>query len=150
MKTYILAFISIVAMALAITSCHTLSERQMKGDVPYTVAQRYFVKNNVAELPNGAITTEQEFFRIFGEATVMGKNGRPTQINFQRQFVIAVTVPETDIDTEILPTSLRQEADSLVLSYNVKRGEKRSYTIQPVLVLVVDKKYEGTVELRQQ
>lgn len=150
MKTYILAFLGIVAMALTIASCSTLSKRQTTRDVPYIVAQRYFLKNDVSQLPNGIITTEQEFYSLFGEAAVMGKNGRPTQINFQKQFVIAVTVPETNTDTNIEPVSLRREADALVLNYIVDKGEKRSYTIQPLLLIVVDKKYEGTVELRQQ
>lgn len=150
MKTYILAFLGIVAVALTIASCSTLSKRQATRDVPYIVAQRYFLKNDVSQLPNGIITTEQEFYSLFGEAAVMGKNGRPTQINFQKQFVIAVTVPETNTDTNIEPVSLRREADALVLSYIVDKGEKRSYTIQPLLLIVVDKKYEGTVELRQQ
>lgn len=150
MKTYITAFIGLMAAALFLASCCTLSKRKTNREVPYTVAQRYFVKNDVAQLPNGAITTEQEFYSLFGQATAMGTDGRPTQINFQRQFVIAVTVPPTDTDTDIEPVALHQYANSLVLTYSVSRGEQRSYTIQPLLLLVVDKKYEGTVELRQQ
>lgn len=145
---HILTFL-LVASALVVASCSTLKNSQKGQRVPYTVAQRYFLKNDVTSLPNGAITSASEFERLFGMATVMGKDGQPTTVDFTRQFVIAVSVPETNRATDIKPLTLQQENGSLVLSYTVERGEQRSFSIQPLLLLVVDKKYEATVELRE-
>lgn len=149
MKLHHILTLLLVASALVVASCSTLKNSQKSSRVPYTVAQRYFLKNDATTLPNGAITSASEFERLFGMATVMGKDGQPTSVDFNRQFVIAVSVPETNRATDIKPLALQQENGSLVLSYTVERGEERSYTIQPLLLLVVDKKYEATVELRE-
>lgn len=145
---HILKFL-LLASVLVTTSCSTLSHRSKTGDVPYAVANRYFLKSGAASLPNGAITTAGEFHRLFGEATVMGEGGKPTQVDFKKQFVIAVSMPETSRATDIEPVSLRREDGTLVFRYAVKRGEERSYTVQPLLLIVVDKQYEGTVELQE-
>lgn len=84
-------------------------------------------------------------------AAVMGKDGMPTSINFENQYVIAVTLPETDTDTDINLVSLKKAANSdIILTYKVITGEKRSYTIVPVRLLIVDKKYDGNVKLIKQ
>jgi len=44
-------------------------------DVPFTIAQRYFVKNTVKSMDNPKIETAEKFKEFFGAATTMGKNG---------------------------------------------------------------------------
>lgn len=148
-KLYILPAVLAMIMAAVAVSCATMKNGGEK-DVDYIVADHYFVKNDVATLPNGIITSEEQFRSYFGEATVMGPYGRPTVINFKNQFAIAVCVPETDRDTSIDPVRLKRTATNLVLTYRVKQGEKRSYTIQPLMLLVVDKKYEAPLEMQRQ
>ena len=41
-------------------------------------------------------------------ATVMGANGKPTPIDFNKQFVIAVINNETDISTSFTPIKLEK------------------------------------------
>lgn len=149
MKLNRLFSLVLLAAVIVFASCSTLKKNASGNKVPYVVANRYFLKNDAGTLPNGAITTAEEFHRLFGEATAMGPGGRPTQIDFNRQFVIAVSVPETNRETTIDPVSLQRESDALVFSYSVKRGQEQSYNIQPILIVVVDKAYEGTVELRE-
>jgi hypothetical protein len=71
----------------------------------------------------------------------MGENGKPTSIDFSKQFVLAVVLPVTDIDTEICPLEIEEKNDSLFYSYEVKSGQKQSFSIQPASVIIVDKKH---------
>lgn len=146
------AILSLFLIALcSLSSCKTAESGNSTKSLSYIVADHYFVKNNVEVLPQGAITTEDAFHTYFGEAPVMGgKDALPTPINFKKQFAIAVCVPETDIQTDITPVSLHKAGKDLVFTYKVTRGAKRSYTTQPLLLIFVDKKYEGKVVLKQQ
>jgi hypothetical protein len=78
----------------------------------------------------------------------MGENGKPTIIDFAKEFAIAVVLPESNVATNINPVSLKKGTDgSVVFEYKVEIGNKLSYTIRPFLLLVVDKKFDGKVIL---
>lgn len=78
----------------------------------------------------------------------MGKNGKPTVVDFTNQFAIAVVLPKTDTATSIQPVSLKKGKDnSMVFEYKVSLGNTQSYTIRPFLLLVIDKKFDGKVRL---
>jgi hypothetical protein len=72
----------------------------------------------------------------------MGKDGEPTKIDFAKQFVIAVVLPETDTETDIQPVRLTLTPAGLHFTYRVRRGQKMSSYMQPLLLVAVDKKYE--------
>lgn len=128
------------------TSSTTVMKRTK---VDYVEANHYFVRNDMKSLPPTTITTQQQFDSCFGMAAVMGKDGLPTSINFAHQFVIAVALPETDVQTVLTPVSLEQtNARELTFTYRLKRGQKQTYTMQPLLLIIVDKKYEGNVVLK--
>jgi hypothetical protein len=117
-------------------------------DIPYIVADHYFVSNDLHSLPPVKITSKKVFDRCFGMAAVMGKNGQPTDINFARQYVISVSLPASAVLVELTPVSLRKRPNgSLVFSYRIKKGEEQSYITQPLLLIVVDKKFKGKVVL---
>ena len=109
--------------------------------VEYQVAKNYFFVNNSPDSLLLKITTELELGKYFGMAAVMGKDGQPTEIDFKKQFLIAKVLPETDIQTHIDPVSLTEEGDTLRLKYNIQRGKKQSYTMQPFFLLIVDRMY---------
>lgn len=139
--------------AEADTVTETVSGTQTGSDIAYVVAQRYFVKNTVKQGPliTPKIGTRESFDALFGAAAVMGKDGRPTSIDFARQYVIAVLADDTDTATELKPLSLKKDANNqLTLTYQVIKGEKQSYTIRPVLILVVDKTHDGTLVVKEQ
>jgi hypothetical protein len=117
------------------------------GDIPYTVADRYFVRNDYKREDhlNPKITSKAAFDSIFGMAPVVGS--KPTAIDFSTQYVVSVIGEPTDKKTEIIPLSLKQEEGTVVLNYKLVVGEKRSVTIQPVLIIGVDNKYGGEVKL---
>ncbi|MBP1590272.1 MAG: hypothetical protein ILO10_08780 [Kiritimatiellae bacterium] len=110
--------------------------------LPYKEAEHYFLRNDVngRNVPT-KITTQTEFDRYFGMAAVMG--GQPTAIDFDRQFVIAIVLPETNHSTTIRPGTLTDEGGALKLEYavSVAAGEN-TWTAVPLSLLVVDKRYE--------
>ncbi len=118
-------------------------------DIPYIVARNYFVKNTVKEIPLPKIETKEEFDRLFGMAAVMGKNGKPTVVDFSTQYVIAVSKPVTEFDTRLSPVSLKRDGEKVVFTYQTTVGEKRSFTTVPFLLLVVSKEQGGTVVLNE-
>ena len=144
MKKILFAF----TMLLAITACTNkpvtaVENNEESSEVAFEIAKNYFFKNDqvIPEYPK--ITTEEEFNKLFGMATTMGKDGKPTAIDFTKQFVLAIVLPVTDITTEINPVKVEEKGDSLLYTYDVKSGEKQSFRIQPVSIIVLDKKYEN-------
>lgn len=63
--------------------------------VDYTVANGYFVRNDAPKDIPAIISTRPEFESVFGMATVMGPDGRPTAIDFSKQCVVPVILPPT-------------------------------------------------------
>ncbi|MDD5862334.1 MAG: hypothetical protein PUD15_07225 [Prevotella sp.] len=124
--------------ALLFSSCSTSN-----GLVKSTEAQHYYYSN---EAPDEdavlKITNQSDFDRYFGEAAVMGKNGQPTKINWSRQMVIAKVLKTTNRCTEISNMQLRETGShELTLSYCLHSKAPQSYSIKPMAMLIVDKKY---------
>ena len=123
----------ILASLMAIASCKGSSE------VPFTELDHYFFKNGQDIPDNTKIDTEEEFSSLFGFASVMGENGQPTPVDWDKEFVIAVVNPVTDFATELTPVSLSLEDGELVFTYSETVGEKQSWSMQPVLLVKVDR-----------
>lgn len=111
-------------------------------DVPYSELDHYFFKNGQAVPDNPKIDTEEAFASLFGMAPVMGEGGKPTPVDFGKEFVIAVVYPVTEFHTELDPESLRLENGELVFTCDETVGEKQSRSMQPVLLVKVSRKYE--------
>lgn len=111
-------------------------------DVPYSELEHYFFKNGQAIPDNPKIDTEEAFASLFGMAPVMGEGGKPTPVDFGKEFVIAVVYPVTEFYTELDPESLRLENGELVFTCDETVGEKQSWSMQPVLLVKVSRKYE--------
>ena len=145
-----------LAASLFFAACKTsdkASTENKKGmeKVAYTIAKNYFIKNTVDKLGSPKIETAADFEANFGMATTMGADGMPTFIDFAKQFVIAVVLPSTDFPTKIEAISLEKNgANELIFSYKVETGkEKQSYTMRPMLAIIVDKSASGKVVLKQ-
>lgn len=148
-----------LAAGLFFAACKTSDKTAKTGTenkkgmekVAYIVAKNYFVKNTVEEFGSPKIETAADFEANFGMATTMGADGMPTAIDFAKQFVIAVVLPSTDFSTKIEAVSLEKNAaNELVFSYKVETGkEKQSYTMRPMLAIIVDKSASGKVVLKK-
>jgi len=133
--------IRILALALvaaALSSCGLTSPRS----IPYTVAKHYFF-NADAEVPDSPVVTDREAFdALYGEGAVMSKDGKPTEIDFTKQFTVGIVLPETDDYTTIVPGELVKEGGRLTLHYTLEYGEKdMSWTMRPMALIIVDKKH---------
>ena len=122
------------------------------NEAAFKVAKNYFF-NNGQEIPSSPkITTAEEFEKLFGVATTMGErrrvsdgtsgmDGKPTPIDFTKQFVLAIIMPVTNLSTEITPLRLEEQGDTLYYFYDAKPGEAQSYSTQPISLVILDKKY---------
>ena len=156
MRKIIFAFATLLAVAACTTKPTeaTVEDNNAAEEVAFEVAKNYFFKNDQTIPASPKITTEEEFNRLFGMATTMGErlrvgdgtsgmDGKPTEIDFAKQFVLAIILPVTDIATEITPVKLEAKGDSLFYTYDVKIGEKQSFSIQPVSIIILDRKFEN-------
>ena len=118
-------------------------------DIPFQIINGYFVKNTFTNdyFPKAKITTQEEFDNIFGAAAFMGENGTPTAINFKKQYVIAVLEKETDLNTTITPVSLKKVANKILFECKIITGKSQSFTIKPLMMILVDKKYIEKIEV---
>lgn len=134
---------------IEITKSNSKTVNKNTATIPFVMAQNYFVKNTVVSIPNPKIETKAEFDSYFGAATTMSENGKPTTIDFSKQYVITIVLPNTDMEASILPLSLMKVNDtSMVFEYKTTIGGKLSYTIRPFLLALVDKKFDGKVRLK--
>ena len=135
---------TMLAMLLMLASFSTTASAAKKnsGSVAYTVLNNYYHNNN-APLPSSPlITTQKEFDEQFGTAAYMGKGGLPTKVNFKRQAVLAIVLPQTNKTTVIDSVSVKVTgANQLTLAYTVHEGAERGYTTQPMQLMAIDKKY---------
>ena len=145
MRKIIFAFATLLAVVACTTKPTeaTVENNNTAEEVAFEVAKNYFFKNDQTIPTSPKITTEEEFNNLFGMATTMGEDGKPTEIDFSKQFVLAIVLPVTDIATEITPVKLEAKGDSLFYTYDVKIGEKQSFSIQPVSIIILDRKFEN-------
>ncbi len=110
-------------------------------EVTFEVVKNYFFKNDQVIPASPKITTAEEFEQLFGMATTMGDDGKPTTVDFTRQFVLAIVLPVSNLAMEITPDRLEEKGDTLFYFYNAQEGETQSYSTQPISLIILDKKY---------
>lgn len=118
---------------------------QTKKEVPFVVAKNYFVNNTFkkGDIKGNKILTSKEFEKNIGMATTMGEDGKPTTIDFTKQFVIIVVNENTDIVTNLNPNKLTINGKKrLKFAYRKDVGEKTTYTMTPFTMIIVDRKYK--------
>ena len=131
-----------IAAILSIASC------KQAADIPFEEVKNYFFRND-ADIPESpVIDSSEQFGKLFGAAAFMGKDGQPTPIDFNKEFIIAVVNPVTDCLTELAPESLQKVDGELVFTYRETIGEQQSWTMRPMLLIKVDRQYKAdTVRL---
>lgn len=141
MKRNLLLVAALTAAMGALVACSGAKSAAGAKSTPYTEVRNYFFNNEQTAPTTAAVTSRADFERLFGAAAFMGKGGEPTQVDFDRQFVIAVVLPETNVDTDIRPVGLTSENGRLTFAYRVVRGQSRSFFIRPLYLIAVDRKY---------
>lgn len=138
---YILA--GVAAVSLMAVSCSFPSK-----NIPFVEARNYFVSNQVHEVPS-SIDNRTDFEHYFGTAAYMGKDGPPTAIDFNRQYVIAVAPPAGRQATVLKAKELKKENGQIIFTYRQQTDSiSRIFSSRPLLLIVVDKEHDGQVVLR--
>ena len=141
MRKSLLAFATLLTMVACVNKTTTNVENEKKGEVPFEVAKNYFYNHNVG-IPGTKITTQEDFQKHFGMATRMGAEGKPTEIDFSKQFVVDFLLPGSKWQMEINPLKVETKGDTLFYSYDIKVGQKQSYWSQSVSIIIIDKEFE--------
>lgn len=142
---------NIFALAVATVisvSCNSVKsgDSALNQEVPYKEAKNYFVKNNIdAAIDNPKLENQHDFDKVFGMATTMGESGKPTTIDFSKEFVVAQIEDPSTQKVELKPVSIKKNANILEIKYRKIVGENQSYTSQPAMILIIDNKYNGDV-----
>ena len=113
--------------------------------VPYTAIENYFIRNDVdcSKMQHLIFDNKQDFESYFGMAAYMG--GMPTEVNWNKQFVVALVLPETNRETSIEPVAVKvTDNNCVVFSYKIRKGEKISYKMVPFTAVAIDKPNNDT------
>ena len=99
----------------------------------------YYVRNNIGsnQIQRLVIDNEEDFNAYFGPAAIMG--GKPTDINWKKQYVVAVLLPETRRPTMVTPLEVKRNDGNVIFKYQVIRGVKGSHTIVPFAAIALDR-----------
>ena len=140
---------SLMSLGLFLLVFAACDRKPVMTEVPYTVLKHYFFRNDAQIPSNPKIDTQERFDSLFGMAPVMGADGKPTPVDFERQFVISVVLPVTNQQTELYGEHLYAYKDLLGKSnlyfwYSANRGsDTLSYTMQPILLIAVDRQHDA-------
>ncbi|MEJ5048413.1 hypothetical protein WH221_01170 [Chryseobacterium culicis] len=134
----------ILISSYIICSCNTQIETNTftthSSLIFYKIADNYFVKNNydIRGFTEKVISTENEFNQIFDMASFMGKNRKPTPIDFSREKVVVLLHPATNRSVELIPLKLEEnEKMQAVYYYKLRTGEQSSFETKPKLIIIV-------------
>lgn len=126
----------------------TETENPKEVDMPFVTAKNYFVKNTFQDgsLSTLKLSNQADFDSIFGMATVMGSDGKPTAIDFSKQYAVSIIGSTTDKENSISINSLKKSDSVLVLEYKLIEGEKQSFSIRPFALIFIDNSYQGSLK----
>ncbi|MBQ4002704.1 MAG: hypothetical protein II600_01875 [Bacteroidaceae bacterium] len=150
--TFVLLFAAIAFLA---TACKQRRQPPFPAEgevqhVDFCEVRNYFVRNDAVLSASPKICSQAQFDQIFGAAAVMGKGGEPTAVDFERQFVVPLVLPETDFATTVEPLEVTREGDVLFCTFAVTRGERQSFTVRPFALMAIDRRYADLqVSVRQ-
>ena len=65
--------------------------------------------------------------------------GMPTDVNWDKQFVIAILLPKTNKPTMVTPLDVKQSPGNVIFKYQVNRGNKTSYTLVPFAAVALNR-----------
>lgn len=112
--------------------------------VNFTVLRNYFHNNDAPALASPLITNKKAFDEQFGMAAFMGKGGQPTPVNFSKNAVLAIVLPETNKDIDIDSVKVMESGkNELTLAYTVHEGAERSYYTKPLQLMAINNKYKS-------
>lgn len=129
-----------------------IEDDQKQEKLPFITGNRYFVNNTVEDglFLHPKITSREEFEKLFGMAAVMGENGIPTPIDFDKQYVIAVIDPITNKETSLTVQDFARKDGTITLTYGkTESSNASSANFRHCLIVIVDNKYKEEVKINR-
>ncbi len=133
----------LLAVLLTGVQCNPLKKVEASAyPIGYTELQNYcvlkaMIPKNVMRL---VIDDQETFNRYFDAAAETGgRNNQPTRVDFGRQYVLAVVLPETNRATTVIPGEISQVDNTVVFNYMVRKGHKQNYKVVPFAAVAIDK-----------
>ncbi|MGI9191312.1 MAG: hypothetical protein ACR2IL_04260 [Chitinophagaceae bacterium] len=145
---FLLLCFSLLFASCATTSQENTSEAQAKTDtLAFTPVKNYFVNNTVDSSGLFLLNTNEACSALFGMATLMGPNGKPTTFNAETQTLLAYILPETDTATEIIPVRVeRIDSNTLQFCCRITRGDSAmTYRIRPFSAVIIEKQAQQQI-----
>jgi hypothetical protein len=141
---------------LTLLLCTAILALYAQNKVPFAVAKRYFMRNDAqftydrvgdALSPRDyfVMTNKEELEKTFGYGTIMGSNGRPTKIDFNTQFAIAIVNPGKENYTSVVVKDIKQIKRTLYVSYDAFTDGNTAENSNVFEMVIVDKKYGGAI-----
>lgn len=147
MKHLTIALVMGALLLLVCNSCSFMDKMyaaqkidEVATPIQFTTLENYFVRNDVdcSKQQRLIINNKVDFEKYFGMAAHMG--GMPTEVNWDKQFVVALVMPETKRATSIYPVAVKvTDNNVLVFSYQVKKGDNMSHSMVPFTAVAIDK-----------
>ena len=95
------------------------------------------------------ITNQKFFDTLFGAATIMGKNGKPTPIDFNSNYIIAIIDKTSNRAKELSVKSITQLKNELTIVMFSSEISKYTYVSRPIKLLIVPNAYQGALKLEE-
>lgn len=147
-KVLVIAGLLTLSLPLTTLAQRAVSARPLSG---------YFLKSKVKdanEKPYAWVINDQSTLdSAFG--TAASASGK---VNFEKESIIAVAAPETDVPTN-LSVNVTQKGNEVAVKYRMKpEGETKSFRRRPVMLVAVPKSavtgkevvvYDGTEEVQR-
>jgi hypothetical protein len=114
------------------------SDTTQSSKISYRKMEHYFIKNYAKPPKNNRLENIEQLENVFGYASTM--TNKPTQINFDNEFVVPIIFKETKCQTDIEITDVGFNYTPLTISYKIIKGRNLgSYTIKPFHGFVFEK-----------
>lgn len=121
-------------------------------NVQYSPLNGYFVKNTWKKQKATLLkfTSQAQLEKVFGMATVMGENGKPTMVDFTKSTVIALILPKTDALYDLKMVGLDKINKRIAFTYSYVEKGKTTAISQPFLLIQMDKTVKGKISAIKQ
>lgn len=114
--------------------------------VPFQTMRGYFLKNNIDanRFSMKKILSKTELDSFFGMAAFMGAEGKPSTVDFSKQFIIPVVIEKTNKDITLEPVSLKIErAKKLKFHFRMSVGNVTTAESTPILLISINRRYKS-------
>ncbi len=137
---------SIIAVLLFFyMSEFAFAQTKFPVSLPFQKVNNYFVLHSI---PSGKtkllkITSQKEFDAYFGMATTMGEEGKPTSIDFNTHFVLAIIYSYTNQLVDLVPVNVNQTAKKKAqFQYRFKSNGTQTAILRPTVMIMLKKDYK--------